>query len=143
MACFYNPFYALLAESLFIVLHAFVNVLLSVSERAVNKTGQLVRHGCDGFRRTEASDKPTEICTQGTLAVAQSASGHAQCMCGAIGHVASAAFDYPAASDAAVGTQSEPGGEILLGFSACHVQAYFGDDRLRSPVRRSYAREHF
>ena len=49
-----EPLEPLLAESGFIMLHAFVDVLLAKFEHAVDQTGEFVGHGRDGFGRAQA-----------------------------------------------------------------------------------------
>ena len=50
---FFQQIDLLVPISLVVVLHALVHVLLAVFQHAVDPSGELVRHGCDSFRRSK------------------------------------------------------------------------------------------
>ena len=58
----------LLAVSLFVVLSAFIDVLLTVLQHSIDQSGEPVSHGRDGFRGTELGAQASVLRAEVSLA---------------------------------------------------------------------------
>ena len=123
-----EPLEPLLAESGFIMFHAFVDVLLAKFEHAVDQTGEFVRHGGDGFGRAKAGSQAAIVSPQRAFAVQQVLSSQAQGIRRAVDHVAGTACEHFAPADTVVRTSAEPRGEVFFALPPAHIQADLGNE---------------
>jgi len=126
-----QPREPLVAESGFIMFHAFVHRWLAICEHPGDQTRACVGHGGDGCGRAESSPEASRVGAQGASAVPQALRAETQGIGSAVDHVAGAAGAHVAPADPVVGTQTEPGGEGCFGLPPAHVQADLRDAGVR------------
>ena len=119
----WQPLQPLLAESGFIMFHAFVHILRAKFEHAVNQRGELVGHGGDGFGGAQAGSQASIVSPQSTVAVQQILSRQAQGVSRAVDHVAGAASEHSATADPVVRTEAKPRSEVFVALPPAQVQA--------------------
>src|SRR6202795_579049 len=89
---FFEPEELSLAVFGFVVGHALVMVGLAELQHAVEDSGQLIGHGGDGLRRSQAGAQAAELGSQRALAADQIPGRQAQSSGGAVDHVAGSAL---------------------------------------------------
>ena len=98
---------------LLVVLRAGIHVFLPVAQHGVDEPGQLVRRGGDGLGRIQMGFLPAEEGAQGTVGTVQRVGRQTQGCRGSARAALGLGADHPAAGDAVVGAQPQPGYEVL------------------------------
>src|SRR5580704_17863484 len=98
----------LVAVSLLVVFHAFVNELLTVLEHAIDKAGQPVGHGGDCLGGTQFGAQASVLGPQIALAPEQAVGRQAEGQGSTVDHLPSTAAQYPIAARTVVRAKSQP-----------------------------------
>jgi len=114
--------------SAFALFLAQFDVLASVLEHGVHKPGEFVCRGGDGFGRTQVGFLASEEGTECRMAILQTIGSQPEGGGSAIGVGFGSSAEAFAARDIASGGESQPGGEMLVGGPAGHVEADLGDE---------------
>ena len=120
----------MLAVSVFIVLSAFVDVLLTVLQHSIDQSGEPVCHGGDGFRGTELAAQASVLRAEVSLASQQGSGCDPQCRSSTVDHMPRASAQHFVPADTVVWAESQPRGEVRLGFPSAHVESHFTYQRL-------------
>src|SRR5439155_23911246 len=110
-----EQFDLLAAVPVLIILHSFVDVILSVLQHPVHYARKLVGHPGDRLRRSEPSSQATVLGSSIAAAPEQCRPGHAQRRSRPIDHMQGAFAGLLVPSAAAIGTYTQAGSEVRRG----------------------------
>ena len=115
---------------LLIAFLALFDVVHAAREDPVDQDRQRMRRGRDRLGRSQATPHPPVIGPQGGLALVQVLGGQPQRLGGPVPHPARPPPAHFATRDLMVGTQAQPGAEVLFRGKAAQVRTPFTDHRL-------------
>src|SRR5690242_18924715 len=105
-----------------VVLQPLVDVLVSPPKHAVHQDRELVSHRRDRFGSAELTAEAAVLGAEITLAAQQCGGADPEGRRRAIDHVSGASTDHLSAGDPIIGTEPQPGGEVMLVLPARHVE---------------------
>ena len=132
MSFFFEPFNALESEFQFVLVNPFFDVVLSVTQHAVDQSCQMVGHGHDCLWGAKSGSQAPVLGSQRAFTVGQTLSAKPQGVGSTIVNLARRAAYNLASGDQIVRAQTQKGTELLFSIPSGHVQTYLRNDDLGS-----------